>query len=175
VLETLQQLAQLGARFTGAQREDPRDRQSRGARDQGAQGDERARVGEVEVVERHQERAFERRALEHVLQLLDDPVGEVGLAAQVLEPLCAPDGVAALEQRGQQRREGDGPLALEGLRGGDADSGTPSDLLGLGQQAGLADTGRAFEQQHAARRPDELAEEFELRIASSDPPFHITR
>ena len=175
VPETLQQLPQLGARLTGAQREDPPDRQSRSARDQSAQGDERARVGEVEVVERHQERALERRALEHFLQLLDDPVGEVGLAAQVVESLRAPDGVAALEQRGQQRREGNGPLPLEGLRGGDTDPGTPSDLLGLGEHAGLADAGRAFEQQHAARRPDELADEFQLRIASSDPPFHITR
>jgi hypothetical protein len=93
----------------------------------------------------------------------------------VLESFRTPDGVAALEQRGQQGGEGDGPLALEGVRGGDTDSGTPSDLLGLGEHAGLADAGRAFEQQHAARRPDELPEEFELRIASSDPPFHITR
>ena len=93
----------------------------------------------------------------------------------MVESLRAPDGVAALEQRGQQRREGNGPLPFERLRGGDTDPGTPSDLLGLGEHAGLPDAGRAFEQQHAARRPDELADQFQLRIASSDPPIHITR
>jgi hypothetical protein len=148
--EVLDRAQQLRRALVGAEGDDPGDR-NRGEAD--GQGAERCRgpaVGPLLIVEGDQDRAVERGALEHRLEVLEQPVALLGQGVELPQPGSLQHRLRAVEQRRHQRRELHDARA--GLRsaGADPDREPSCDPRGLRQQAALAHAGLALDEHHAA-------------------------
>jgi hypothetical protein len=145
VLDRAEQRRRAPARAEG---EDPGDRQGREADGQRAQRRCGPAVGPLQIVERDQQRPIECRALEHRLQILQQPISLLRQRVKLPKPGSVEQRVRAVEERGHQRSELDDPRA--GLGGADADpERKPSrNPCRLGQQAGLAHPRLSLDEHH---------------------------
>ena len=96
------------------------------------------------------ERPVERGALEHRLQVLQQPVPLLGQRVKLPQPGSLEQRVRAVEQRGHQRSKLDDPRAGLGRAGADPEREPSRDPGRLGQQAGLAHARLSLDEHHRA-------------------------
>ena len=157
-----------------AKRDHPGDRQSHQSHRQRAKRRDRSAVRPVGVVDRDQERRLERRALEQLLQVAQQPEPLLGLRMKRRELAGIEQRLGSVEQRREQRRKLDHRLARIGCAAADSDAEAASDRRDLGEQAALAHAGGALDDDHrfgAVGEAFELASnQREFRVASVELP-----
>ena len=146
----LDRAEELRRALLGAEGEDPGDRQVGEADGQRAQRRRGPAVGPLQVVERDQQRPVECGALEHRLQVLQQPVPLLGQRAKLPQPGSLEQRARAVEQRGHQRSELDDPGAGLGRAGADPEREPSRDPGRLRQQAGLAHARLSLDEHHRA-------------------------
>ena len=147
----LDRAEELRRALVGAEGEDPGDRQVREADGQRAQRRCGPAVGPLQVVERDQQRPVECGALEHRLQVLQQPVPLLGQRVKLPQPGSLEQRVRAIEQRGHQRSELDDPGARLGGADADPEREPSRHPCRLGQQAGLAHPRLSLDEHHRPR------------------------
>ncbi len=138
VVEMLDRAAQRRRALAGAKGEDPGDGHAGDADGQRAQRRRGSAVGPLQVVERDQQRPSERGALEHRLQVLQQPVSLLGQRVKVPQPGSFEQRMRAVEERGHQRGELDDPRTGLGRTATDPEREPSRDPCRLRQEAGLA-------------------------------------
>jgi hypothetical protein len=102
----------------------------------------------VGIVDRDQEWRLERRALEQLLQVSQQPVPLLGLRMKSGELAWAEQRLGSVEQRCQQRRDLDHRLARLGCADADSDAEAAGYRRDLREQATLAHAGGALDDNH---------------------------
>jgi hypothetical protein len=149
--EMLDRGEELRRALVGAKGDDPGHGKGGQADRQRAQRRRGPAVSPLLVVERDQERAAERRALEHRLQVLQQPVALLRQRVKVVQPGSLEQRIRAVEQRGHERGELDDPGVGLGRAGADPEREAARDAPRLSQQAGLAHSGLPLDEHHRAR------------------------
>jgi hypothetical protein len=128
----------------------------------------------VRVVDRDQERRLQRRALDQSLQISQQPEPLLGLCMKTRELAGVEQRLGPVKQRRQQHRKLDDSLARIGCAATDSDTEAAGDRRHLCEQAALAHTGGALDDQHpfgAVREAFELASnQREFRVAPVELP-----
>ena len=174
---SLQLLERTGERRRFARRpegDDPRDRQSHESHRQGANRRRRPAVCPLGIVDGDQERRLERRALEQLLQVSQQPEPLLGVRVERGEPVVVEQRLRTVEQRCQQCRELDDRLVRIGGAAPHSDAEATSHRRHLREQAALAHAGGALDDEHGLGAVGEAFElgsnQRELRVASVDLP-----
>ena len=149
-VQMLDRAEELRRALPGAEGEDPGDRQVGEADGQRAQRRRGPTVGPLQVVERDQQRPAEGRALEHRLQVLQQPVPLLGQRVKLLQPGSLEQRVRAVEERRHQRSELDDPGAGLGRAGADPEREPSRDPRRLRQQTRLAHARLSLDEHHRA-------------------------
>src|SRR6185437_7591997 len=107
--------------------DDPGNGQSCESHGQRANRGSRAAVCPVRIVDGDQERRLERRALEQLLQVSQEPETLLGLRLSSGEPVAAEQRLVSVEQGRQQRGKLDDRLIRIGCAAPDSDAEAASD------------------------------------------------